>query len=273
MIGSAASLKGKSKGKSARLIRSAKGWNFESAYDNREVTTAQAIGLIGAGDFYPLTVNVIPDLAEVLFREAVAQAEKSVHFVQKAHENIRDLKKIDLAENPIPWILAPSDMDKALGSSISSIVLDIAAAEAQVNRWADDVGGWQDGEDRFPLVRKCRQLAQRHGQSALTQDVLNELGRATKRRDKFIHSKPVQEPIIVTGSRAERPAVSLSVEARKTCLTVRRSFIELAYLLKMDLPKYFAYCPATSPDDDETWGSATVMTGVRPDPDFPRTSK
>jgi hypothetical protein len=50
----------------------------------REVTTAEVLRMVGTGVFFPRTVDVLPDLVELLFMEAVQQTEVSHWHVVEA---------------------------------------------------------------------------------------------------------------------------------------------------------------------------------------------
>jgi hypothetical protein len=168
---------------------------------------------------------------------------------------------------------ATSELDRAARASITSIVLAIAAGEAQVNRWAQTWGGWEANEDRLGVAEKCQVLAERVGHPvSLGEPPYQQLHQAMKRRHGFVHSVPVPEAVAVTGARALMPGSSISIEARQTCLAVRSSFVDLARRLDVPAPRYLAYCPPAPADDDAAWSSASLMTGVRFDPDFPTVS-
>lgn len=235
----------------------------------RVVPAADVIRMVGEGEFFPGTVDVVPDLAPILFMEAVHQAEISLGRLAEAG---RHLDGMEAAEEPAPttWVLASSELDRSVRASIAAIVLAIAAGEAQINTWAESRGGWRKDEDGLGVAEKCRVLADRVGSpidlgSAPHQD----LKVATKRRNALVHSMPVPQRMAATGARAPIPGISISVEARATCLAVRSSFVDLAGRLDVAPPGYLAYCPPAPADDDQAWATAIVMTGTRRDPVFP----
>jgi hypothetical protein len=273
MTGAAVAFQGRMDDGSASLTRVEGAWQLVSPARGEQVSTAEVIRLVGAGEFFPRTVDIVPDLAELLFKEAVHQAEVSIAKIDAARPHIEALGDSDLAANPIPWVMATAELDRSVRASIASIMLSIAAGEAQVNRWVDTSGGWSQQEDRLAVAEKCKVLAARRGQViSLGSSPYQGLQQAVKRRNTFIHPMPVPEAVPATGARALVPGHSLSVEARAACLAVRSSFIDLARLLEVPIPAYLAYCPPGPPDDDESWLSASVLTGIRSDPDFPPNS-
>jgi hypothetical protein len=269
MIGAAVALRGRSSTGSARLDRTDDdGWRLVVQHGESDVTTADVLRLVGTGEFFPTTVEVVPDLAEMLFMEAVHQAEASLLNVNSAAGHLDGL--LEDEKDILSAVLVQSKLDRAVRASIASIVLAIAAGEAQINRWANEFGGWTQDDDHLGLGRKCEALARRVGRPlSLGAPPYQQLQQAVMRRNAFVHSKPVAEQVPATGAGAPAPGRSLSVEARLTCLAVRRSFVDLAGRLDLSLPEYLAYCPSAAADDDAAWTSATVMTGVREDPDFP----
>ena len=271
MIGAAVAFRGKTPRGGAVLERSGDGWLLVGETDqSKTLATAGVLELVGTGEFFPLSVDVVPDLAEMLFKEAVQQAEQSLERVHAARTHSESLRDASSDPNPISWVMATSELDRAVRSGITSVVLAIAAAEAQINAWASSLGGWSESEDRLAVGEKCKTLAARvRDPIGLNAPPYQQLHVATKRRNSFLHSMPVPQPVPVTGSRAPAPGLSISLEARSTCLAVRSSFVDLARRLRMTPPAYLAYCPPTRADDDAAWSSATVMTGTRADPDFP----
>lgn len=270
MVGSAVSFSGQGRSGRAEVERIPTGWRLREGQEQRQLTTAEVLQLVGSGEFFPRTVNVVPDLAALLFTEAVHQAEISVGRLLSAREHIATFAERDVAKNPIPWVLATGELDRSVRASIASMVLAVAAAEAQVNLWAESLGGWRDREDRLPVTRKCQVLAVRVGQPvSLGEGPYQQLHQGAKRRNRFVHSRPVPEPVAVLGAKAVMPGSSISVEARSLCFAVRSSFIDLARRLGTPAPSYLAYCPPANPHDEAAWSSASIMTGTRSDPDFP----
>jgi hypothetical protein len=273
MIGWAVSFSGRTRSGRAQLRRADSGWEFITSDQRDELTAAEVLTLVGTGDFFPRTVDVVPDLAELLFKEAVHQAEESLRNINAAARHTREVMETDLKSDPVPWVFATSELDRAARASIASIVLAIAAGEAQVNRWADAWGGLEQGDDRLGVAEKCQVLAERAGHPVrLGEPPYQQLHQAMKRRHGFVHSVPVPEAVPVTGARALTPGSSISIEARQICLAVRSSFVDLARRLDVPPPGYLAYCPPAPADDDAAWSSASLMTGVRLDPDFPTVS-
>lgn len=257
-----------------RVLRRAQAdWELIEHGDTRRLSTAEVLRLVGTGDFFPRTVDVVPDLAQMLFMEAVHQAEVSHGRVIEAQTHIDELPD-NFRQNPTPWVLATAELDRAVRASIASILLAIAAAEAQVNRWAELSGGWQNGEDGLSAAEKCLVLADRAGRPiSLGKPPYQRLRVASLRRNALVHSKPTAERIPVTGANAPMPGRSAVVDARTTCLAVRQSLVDLAGRIGVDPPRYLASCPPSRPDDDEAWRAASLRTGLRRDPVFPPMSQ
>ena len=270
MVGEAVSFRGRMRSGQARLNRLNGGWELVTPAERRELMTADVLRLVAMGGFFPRTVDVVPDLADVLFQEAVHQAEESVRKVSEAARHTQELMERDPTTDLAPWILATSALDRAVRASIASIVLAIAAAEAQVNQWAYESNGWKGREDRLAVERKCQVLAKRAGHLVnLGQHPYQELHRMAQRRNAFLHSKPVPQSLPLTGARSPVPGSSISIEARETCVAVRSTLVDLARRIVAPSPSHLAYCPPGAANDDAAWSSASLMTGTRPDPDFP----
>lgn len=255
-------------GTQARLGRSESGWRLNPADADEEFDSAGVLKLVGTGQFFPRSVEIVPDLAELLFMEAVKQAEASVGHLQQAAPHIAELAGEGIERKPIAWVLGTTELDRAVRAAIASIILAIAAGEAQVDYWADARGGWQDDEDRSGVAEKCVTLAQRFGAAVhLGGPPYQGLHVAAKRRNSLVHSKPIPQIVPAIGAGAPLPGRTISIEARTTCLAVRRSFVDVARHLAIDRPRFLAYCPDVDPTDDQTWWGATVLTGIRSDAD------
>jgi phosphoglucomutase len=72
MFGAAISFTGRTRAGQAVLRRAGSQWEVTEDGTTREVTTADVLRMVGEGDFFPRTVDVVPDLAELLFMEAEA---------------------------------------------------------------------------------------------------------------------------------------------------------------------------------------------------------
>jgi hypothetical protein len=271
MTGAAVAFRGRMDGASVSMTRVNDAWDLASPTRQERVGTAEFIRLVGTGQFFPRMVEIEPDLAELLFKETIHQADVSMARLHDADPHIEALAgSYDLAANLVPWVMSGALLDQSVQASIASIVLSIAACEAQVNHWAEALGGWSDGEDRGGVAEKCRVLATRTGHVIdLGANPYQGLQKSVKRRDSLVHSKPVPEAFPATGAQALIPGQSLLVEARTACMAVRASLIDLSHLTNMPTPHYLAYCPPGAPDDDEAWRSAIMLTGTRLDPDFP----
>jgi len=154
MLGAAVSLRGQAGPSKATLTRTGDGWEFATPDAREDLATADVLALIGTGKFFPRTVDVVPDLAELLFQEAVHQGEQSLLQLSAARSSVEELLERDRADIVGPFVMASASLDRSVRASIGSIVLAIASAEAQANRWAGLLGGWQGGEDRLSVAKR-----------------------------------------------------------------------------------------------------------------------
>ena len=196
MLGAAVSLQGRAGPSKAQLTRSRDGWELATPDASENLATVDVVALIGTGKFFPRTVDVVPELAELLFQEAVHQAEQSLLQLSAARSSVEEHLERDPANILGPFVMASASLDRSVRASIGSIVLAIASAEAQANRWADILGGWQGGEDRLSVAAKAQVLADRCGVSiSLGTTPYQELANAIKRRNSLVHAMPVAEAI------------------------------------------------------------------------------
>jgi hypothetical protein len=272
MLGPAASFTGTAPRGKAKLRKKENGnWDFSvEGGGTQSIDAVSVLTLIGSGQFHPHKVRVLPDLAEPLFMQAVHEAEMSAVKIDEAGRHLNSVLTSEEASQVGSWVVAAAALDRGLRAGIVSVILAIASGEAQVNCWAELSGGWLDDEDHWNLVNKCEGLAKRAGQPIEKgKDPYQQLQEAVMRRNSLLHSRPVEEPFPVTGSKKALPGRWMLLEARRSCFAVRTSLVDLARRLKVATPEFLAYCPHGDPTDDEAWRSATVLTGVRPDPDFP----
>ena len=118
------------------------------------------------------------------------------------------------------------------------------------------------------LIDKIKFLSRRGSVALLPgQRPLQDLKKVVDRRNELIHSKPMEQAVDFNAP--WRPGRMLSEEARFSCLTIREVLIALAASLSMSAPGYLSYCPPGDFRDEVSWAKATVLTGVRDDPDFP----
>lgn len=230
-------------------------------------------------------VVVVPRFADLLFQGAIEQTQAGlasyleyITMQRKArrektgelqsHEFFATVLGIPIG-SPMEAALGMSSLDQSLRRSIAGAVLAISAAEAQVNEWAPDVGGWSDNEDREPLVKKMKLVAEKASQSLdIGREPFQTLQRSVDYRNDLVHPKPEERQLDLSTPRA--PGRDLSLRARETCLAVRKSLLMLADVLGVSRPPYLAYCPPGNFADDEAWSTAVVMTGLPDDPDFPK---
>jgi hypothetical protein len=233
------------------------------------LSVSETAHLLLAEDLVVRHLDVVPDLSGLLFQEAVRQASRSTAELELAErERVRLLESP--RGSPIPLVLWAGHLDRATQAAIAAVMLSVSAAEAQVNQWAARFGGWQGGQDRMSLAKKCLDLADRGEAPSSDGDAwLVELRQAVRLRNDLVHAKPLARPIAAEGPQSLANARAISVEARRSCLTVRRTLLRVAQSLQVASPPHLAYCPDVDLSDDRNWGTAEVMTGVRQDVDFP----
>lgn len=160
-------------------------------------------------------------------------------------------------------------LDESLRRSIAGLVLAVSSAEAQMNEWTELAGGRAAGEDRETLVRKMKLLA---AKKRVPLDIgvapFQRLQECIDFRHELVHPKATSRELKIASPPI--PGVDLSLLARETCLMVRQSLIMVADRLGVSKPSYLAYCPAGHFRDDRLWSTAVAMTGVREDPEFPK---
>jgi hypothetical protein len=236
-----------------------------------DYSTEEFLRLMGTGDFFPLTVEVIPDLAARLFDEAVRAAETSLNELRKGRAHLEEATTQNEGSWVMAVVLAGHNFDMSLRRAISSVICAVASAEAQVNHWAEQLGGWNENEDRLPVDQKMKALAAR---AQIVLDLgfspFQRICVAVSRRNEYAHSKPAQRSMPLTGDNVAVPGTSISAEAREACLGVRQAMTALAKTLSLELPRYLSTCPPSDPPTEESWGGAVILDGVREDPDFPK---
>jgi hypothetical protein len=242
----------------------------------RDISASDVVKEAGDGSLVLTHARTRHELPPLLFQSAVASAEASLHELQKA-ENPPPSPKDDDSDPEsraaFDFIMVTHFQDGAIRPAVVAVILVVATAEAQVNAWAQEFGGWQvkgkDNEGRYGLVRKCEALAAKAGKTLDTQaSPFRDLRSVVKRRNDFVHSSPAEEVVAMIGPDSI-PGRALSLEARESCLIVRQSLVDLARVIGVEPPRYLAYCPPGRPDDEEEWGKASIWTGMRDDRDFP----
>jgi len=269
-LGVAASISGKFKGIPARITRTEDAWTLLAKNVEETIATEDLLKLIADGVFFPLTVEVLPDLAPSLFDGAVRAAESSLNHLLKARSQ---LDEVAGAQNEGGWlvtfVLASHDLDMTLQTAVSSVMLAVASVEAQLNKWADSHGGWNAEEDRLPIGEKLKALATRAGTVIdLGSAPYQRLCEAVRRRNEYVHSSPLPRPMSLTGGKIAVPGTTVATEAREACMGARQALISLAQALNQPPPRYLSICPPANPPTEEAWSGAAVLNGVREDPDF-----
>lgn len=273
-------------GDEAEFRKTADGsWSFVVPASNRDepVEPSKVVELMGEADFLPDRVVVVPEIAHHLFLAAIIETEQAQASWRKALQEVlrslpnarrffKDAKYFDAlmadARDPMGFIMAGDAMDECVRHAVTAIPLAVGAADAQVNTWANSHGGWSDAEQRKGLARRYQLLAERKGTALqLEGEPLLSLRGRVKLRNDLIHGNAVAQEQPLEQKVAGRPLV---LEARQTCFVVRTSLLDLASILDEPPPRYLAFCPEGSIEDDDMWGSARVMTGLREDSVFPK---
>lgn len=273
-----------SSGAPIELRRAGDQWRLVYATGRTEdVEGADLIGRAGKESIRLTHAVIEHDLPDLLFHSAVKAARESLVEAEQAEggpaieddeNDLEEEESDEESEAVFDFIMTTSAQDAAVRSSITAIVLAVAAAEAQVNRWTAARGGWTateaEDEDKFDLVRKCKALANRMNvRLDIGRRPYQDLREVVKRRNDLVHSKPEEHLVPLIGS-GTIPGRGLSVEARRSCKVVRDSMVAMARAISEQPPRYLANCPPTPPDDDDAWRMAIISTGMRDDPDFPK---
>lgn len=273
-------------GRPAELRRAGAGWAFVVEDEVAETfqSPAEALVAIPRHSFVYTTAIVTARIADLLFQGAVEQAEEGLRlYWQSLAMTIRanmemakgvvepNFLQAILAvplDDPIDFAIATGLLDRSLRRSVSAIGLAVSAAEAQVNDWVEELGGWREREDLETLVRKMKIVAAKAGSDLdIGRSPFQEMQSLVDFRHDITHPKPIPQDVRLGGT--EAPGHGPSVQARKTCSFVRRCLIEVAGAIGRAPPRYLAYCPPGRYDDDDAWRAAVIMTGARDDPDFP----
>lgn len=267
-------------GRPANLTRKGQLWELSVAEtETQEIGLDEVLRLVAAGSLRFDAMTVEPEIADHLFKHAVQQAEEALgKYLEAERELEKLLEADDEGDELIPFTLHAGALDRCVARAVTSIVLSVVSAEAQLNKWAEERGGWRKqerrDEDRLPAHEKCRVLALRAG---VTVDVegtaWSDLREVVRLRNRIVHSKPVREVARLSNESHRVPGYEQSVEARRACRAVREAMVALAGILGTEPPSYLAYCPPAPAEDDDAWRNASVTTGMRPDPDFPPVSE
>lgn len=227
---------------------------------------------------------MIPEVAEALFPHAVREAERSLGQYFQAIDQAASMGKGNEGDpDPLAFVMWASALDRTIPASITAIVLSVATAEAQVNesmamlgvREQEEASAGEKGPRLPRIVPKLKALAA-HGGQEIDVDTgpWSELRALVRRRNELVHSTPRETHVpLMGGGRETLPGYGWTLEARRACFTVRSALVALADICGLEPPRYLAYCPPAPPEDDDAWRAASIMTGARDDPDFPRASR
>lgn len=229
-------------------------------------------------------------LSEAHLKATVRQAEASAREYRKALEGyakyqqeLEERKKsggsgtIDFLT--MMWTL---HMDRALEGSRSAVILAVASAEAFISERASDAPGWDKGLDRAQLPTKWLLLPQLLAGKTFDKGRMpyQSLVELNKLRNKIVHGRSdVRMTEISDSSEAEaymavmfaRPEWGVTpTSGRWACTVVRSMCMAYCRIVDEDPPRFLAYVPPADPDELQAWVSASIMTRVRDDPDFPK---
>jgi hypothetical protein len=272
-------------GEDAAFARRGSEWWFVVPAQGRDelVDPAHVGHLMAGAHFLPSSVVVVPEIAHHVYLAAIIETEaahqswrQALREVLKAVPDARrfftdrayfDALILD-TQDPMGFVMATDAMDACVRHSVTAIPLAIAAADAQVNTWANGRGGLSEMEQRKGLAVRYQLLAKRVGVD-LSQDEepLLSLRERLRLRNDLIHGNAIAEEQPLEQRGAGRPLV---LEARRSCLVVRQALLLLAEMLDETPPKFLAFCPEAPAEDDESWRNARVLTGMRQDSVFPK---
>lgn len=259
-------------------------WFVVPAQDREEEVEPSEVGhLMAREEFLPSSVVVVPVIAHHVYLAAIIETEAAhqswrqalrevVEAVPDARRFFNDQSYFDAlimdTHDPMGFVMAMDAMDACVRHSVTAIPLAIAAADAQVNAWANTRGGWSESEERKGLAIRYQLLAQRVGiELSLSEEPLGSLRDRIKLRNDLIHGNAIAEEQPLEQRGAGRP---LMLDARGSCLVVRQALLAMAEMLGEPPPSYLAFCPEASVEDDEGWRNARVLTGLREDSVFPK---
>lgn len=274
-IGRTSAFLGGSASSSQRLDLSPDGWR---APDGTLLSDEELVEWLVSREFVVRAVAVVPEIAALLFQGGIEQVEAA----QQQLAEVTRAFAVDDDDDPEGWfafIMASSALDKSWRHSSAAIMLLLAAAEAQVNAWAESLGGWLDqsdgrSEDWLPLVDKLGVLVARKGESLdRGRRPFSDLVGAVRLRNELVHSKPIERTLALGTLAATDPARWLCVEARRSAVAIRESFVSAASVLGEAPPHYLIYCPEAAPEDDAKWINVVISTGMRDDSVFPNVSE
>jgi hypothetical protein len=254
-----------------------------------EGTLTEIANEILEGRFQPTAAVVRPNLAEALYKAAVWQAQESTVALWRAQtgqfeesdDPDDDAEAMTGAEaeadDSFEIILVWTYLERASFRALMSVVFAVATAEAQLNTWSLLRGGWSSGpkgdEDRLDPAEKVKALTRKWNKRIDYGDpAWSWFCEAVANRHGIVHSKPEVERVPIGGGStvgAERE----TEKARRACLGVRGVLIAVAKAMGVEPPRYLAMAPPGDPADPRPWATAVVLTGVRDDPDFPKTTE
>lgn len=274
-LGRTTAFLGMAGGSPYRVELSAEGWRGP---DGKLLNDQDLVKQLISPGFGVKAVAVIPEVAPLLFQGGIEQVEAAHRQLMEAAREI-DIEGDVSDESWLQFIMATSALDKSLRHSSAAVMLCLAAAEAQVNAWAESLGGWGEqvngrSEDWLPLVDKLGVLSTRKGRSLdKGRKPISDLAAAVKLRNELVHSKPVEQSLALGSLVAREPARWLCVEARRSAIAIRECLVRVSAVLGEEPPHYLIYCPEADPEDDEKWVGVVILTGVRDDSVFPKVSE
>jgi hypothetical protein len=140
MIGRAAAFIGRGASGASRLERRVTGWDLiEGTPTVSRHGDDDVVRLVADGRFVPRQVEIIPDLAGLLYKQAVHDVEVSITHLGKATAAVDKMR--ETGETMMPFVFASTALDRAVRASAAAAILPIAAGQVQVNAWVTDSGG------------------------------------------------------------------------------------------------------------------------------------
>lgn len=236
----------------------------DSQGNEQRLTPVEISRCLIEGRFRPTHVRVKRNMTDRLFGAAVRAAEVATENEVNAQEGLLRLPDDDDSDEST-WALLEviGSLRDAVPPSLQAIVFAVAAAEAQVNAW----GQWKGEDDLVPVEDKCKRLAREAaGTLQLGKGPGQWFMEAVDARHRIVHSRPGETE---TRSISKADVLSQALQARRACAGVRHVLVSLARLRQESPPDYLKASPP-DPNDVKAWRTATVLAGLRDDPDFPK---
>jgi len=212
-------------------------------------------------------------LAAEFLSAAVAEGETSANHELKARSHL-PLKEDD----PIDFILFWTELDRARRASRKGVMLAVSSLEAHINYVAStSLSIWRE-EDRLSLPDKWIIVPRALGGDTFDRgaEPMQSMQKLVSLRHKLVHPKSRRDrlsyPNVGTGM-AEAifaPTDDAALDAgRWACLIAREVHLEFSRLTGLECPDWVNVVPGSGSTKAEDWIGASLLAGVREDPDFP----